>query len=160
ALSDRRDDLGQDVDRAQAMIKLAAAVVRDVDAFDAFIACERRVLAGADALEDEPDGELVADAPHVVPVERRLELHSGRSAAAAPPAPRVAEPLGDVALAAAVDRAVDGDAEGVVTEVDRLADLVVDPVGLAARVELEDLRAAGGFADGLHAGFGYGAQDE
>jgi hypothetical protein len=142
------------------VIQLPASVIGDVNALDAFIAGQGRVFAGANALEDQPDAELVTDSLHVVPIERRLKLHSDRTAATAAPSPRLAETLGDVALAPAVDRAVDGYAEGVITEVHRLAHLLVDPVGLAACIELEDLRSTGSVADRLHPGLGHRAEDE
>ena len=54
--------------------------------------------------------------------------------------------LGDVALAAAVAVGVDRQAKRVIAVVDGAADMVVDPIGIATDVELEDLEAlAGGF---------------
>ena len=54
--------------------------------------------------------------------------------------------LGDVAFAPAVAVGVDGHAKRVIALVDRAADMVVDPFGVAAHIELEDFEAlAGGF---------------
>ena len=49
--------------------------------------------------------------------------------------------LGDVALAPAVAVGVDGQAKGVIALVDGAADMVVNPLGVAANIELEDLEA-------------------
>src|SRR6266436_2622826 len=49
--------------------------------------------------------------------------------------------LGDVALAPTVAVGVDGQAKGVITLVEGSADMVVDPLGVAAHIELEDLEA-------------------
>src|SRR5579883_890405 len=53
--------------------------------------------------------------------------------------------LGDVALAPAVDRGVDRDAEGRVMVRNRARDVIVDPGLIAAHVKLEDAKAVGRF---------------
>jgi hypothetical protein len=49
--------------------------------------------------------------------------------------------LGDVALAPAIAVGVDGQAKGVIALVDRAADIIVDPGGVAPHIELENLEA-------------------
>src|SRR3954447_9491434 len=98
---------------------------------------------------------LVPEALDVIPVERRLEFH-----AAGALAPGLGEALGDVALAAAVDRRIDGQAKGVVAGVARAPDMVVDEGVVAAHVELEDLRAARPCRDRLERDFVDGAQED
>ncbi len=51
AAADRIGDLWQHVDRAAAVIELAAAVVRHVDPLDAVLDRDRGVLGGGDALD-------------------------------------------------------------------------------------------------------------
>src|SRR5262245_3079200 len=155
-----RYHLGQNINRAATVVELPPTVVRDVDAFHALLTREVGILAGADALEDQSHPEFVADAPYVAPAERRLKLHAGWAPGAAAPAPRLSISLGDVALAAAVDRTIHGDAEGVVSEIHRLADLLIHPRSITACVELEDLRAGGGLTHLLHPCIRHRAQDE
>ena len=50
--ADRLDDFRQDVDRAEHLVELAAAVVRDIDAIDAELDRTARVLDGGDAFQD------------------------------------------------------------------------------------------------------------
>ena len=76
---------------------------------------------------------LLLDAIDRRPVELHLEL-AARDAAAA--GGLVA--LGEVALAAAVMRGVDREAERAVTVLDRALDMVFDEVLVAADIELED----------------------
>src|SRR5713101_6072843 len=66
AAPDCRDDLGEHVDRAPAVVELPAAVVRDVDALDAVLHGQRGVLGRRDALEDERDPVRVLEALDVV----------------------------------------------------------------------------------------------
>ncbi len=85
--------------------------------------------------------KVLLDPLDVAPIELRL-VDAG--VGDAHPAALVA--LGDVALAPAVAVGVDGQTEGVVALVDRAADMVVDPGGVAAHIELKDLETvAGGF---------------
>src|ERR1051325_7606204 len=147
-------DLGQDVHRAAPVVELAAAVVRDVDPVDAVLDREPGVLGGRDALDGERNVELALDAVDGAPVERRLVLPARRLA---PPAHDVA--LGDVALAPAVDRGVDREAERRVTLGDGARDVVVDPGGVAAYIELEEEQRGGrGLGDLLEAGLAHRAQ--
>ena len=65
--------------------------------------------------------------------------------------------FGNVALAAAVAVGVDGKAERVIAVVDGTPDMVVDPGGIAAHVELKDFegvsRSFGGlFQPGMRSG--------
>ena len=129
--------LGQHVDAAAAVIELAAAVVGDVDHVDAVLDGDARVLGGGDALEDQRDVGASLEALDVVPAERGLEVHAADVAA-----PGRWRALGDVALAPAVDRGVDGDAEGGVAGGDGALDVLVDEGVVAAHVELEDVEAA------------------
>src|SRR5262249_56959467 len=102
---DRLDDLRQQVDRAETVIELAAAVVRNVDPLDAVLDRALRVLARGDALERQWNVELLLHALDHAPVERRLELAAGDAAA-----PGSDEALGAIALAPAADRGIDGGA--------------------------------------------------
>ncbi len=133
--ADRLDDLRQHLDRADALVELAAAVVRHVDAIDPVIDRDLGVLGGGDALEDHRDlRQLCLIRSMSLPVEPRLV-----DAGVADPHPAALVALGDVALAPAVAVGVDGQAEGVVAVVDRAADMVVDPGLVAAHVKLKDL---------------------
>ena len=67
------DHLRQHGEGAAAVIQLAAAMVGDVDEFDAMGAGEGGVLRRADALEHERDAVLVLEALDVVPAECGLE---------------------------------------------------------------------------------------
>src|SRR5262249_23475172 len=60
---------------------------------------------------------------------------------ARPAGPAASMALGDVALAPAVAVGVDGDAERVIAGIDRAAEMVVDPAGVAEHIELKDLEA-------------------
>ena len=71
AAADGLDDLRQHVHRAAAMIELAAAMVGDVDPFDAVIDRDPGVLGGGDALDRQRNLELLLDALDRAPVERR-----------------------------------------------------------------------------------------
>ena len=92
---DRRHHLRHHVDAPAAVVELASAVVGDVDDVDAHIACERRVLAGRDALEHQRDIEAVLHPLHVVPREALLVVLAAR-----PAPPGGDEALCDVAFAA------------------------------------------------------------
>src|SRR5581483_1912555 len=94
AAADRLDDLGQHVERAAAMVELAAAMIGDEDELDAVIERDLGVLGGGDALEGQRNLELRLDALDGAPVEPLL-VFAARGATAA--AGDVA--LGDVALA-------------------------------------------------------------
>src|SRR5438128_1397960 len=82
AAADRLDDLGQHFHRAEPVIELAAAVVRDIDPVDAVLDRSYGVLARGDALERQRNLEVLLDARNRAPVERRLELAAGNAAAA------------------------------------------------------------------------------
>ena len=135
---DHVDDLRQHVHRAAAVVELAAAVIGDVDPGDAVIERDPGILGGGDALEHQRNVELLPDALDGAPVERRLELAAGRA-----PAAGHDMALGEVALAPAVDRGVDGEAEGDIFIGDGAGDEIVDPGLVAADIELEDPRRVG-----------------
>src|SRR5215472_12722932 len=152
----RRDDLGEDIDRAEHVIELAAAMVRHIDAIDAELDRAPGVLGRGDALQDQRDVEFRLVAFDIAPAVPRLKdtgvvAHDNAAALVA---------LGDVPLAAAVAVGVDGHAEGVIAGVDRATDVVVDPVVVAEDVKLKDLEAvARGLGCCLQAGMGDTAQD-
>src|SRR6202035_2219910 len=106
AAFDGARDLRQHMHGAAAVIELAAAMVGDVNPFDAMIDRDRRVLGGGDALDDQRNLVLVLDELDGAPIEALLEVAAGGAQAAFA---NIA--LGDVAFAAAVMRGVDGEAE-------------------------------------------------
>ena len=68
--------------------------------------------------------------------------------------------LGNVALAAAVAVGVDRKAERVIAVVDGPADMVIDPIGIAIDVKLEDFEGlTRGFGGFFEPGMRAGAQD-
>src|SRR5216683_383604 len=142
--ADRLDDLRQYLDRADALVELAPAMVRHVDAIDPVLDRDPGILGGGDALDDQRDIEILLDPLDVAPVELRLVD------------PRVVDPhaaalvaLGNVALAPAVAVGVDGQAEGGVALVDRAPDMIIDPGRIAAHVKLEDAEPVGRGLGGL-----------
>src|SRR5712692_3743575 len=144
AQRDRLDDVGAAGDRADDLVELAPAMVRDIDAIDPILDRDLGVLGSGDALDDQWDVEILLDPLDVAPVELRLID------------PRIVDPhaaalmaLGDVALAPAVAVGVDGQAEGRVALVDRAADVMVDPGRIAAHIELEDPEPVGRGLGGL-----------
>src|SRR6202030_29297 len=121
---------------------------------DAVIERDLDVLGGRDALDRQRNVEAFLEALDRAPVERGLELAARR-----PPAPGYDMALGDVALAPAVDRGVDGEAEGAVAVRDRARRVVVDPGLVAAHIKLEEAqRVRGGLRDLLEAGLAHRAQ--
>src|SRR4051794_3836173 len=133
APGDRLDDFRQHSDRAQPLIELAPAMVRDIDAIDPVIDRNLGVLGGGDALQDQRNVEIPLDPLDVLPVELRLID------------PRIIDPhaaalvtLGDVALAAAVAVGVNRQTEGAVALFGGAPDMIVDPGRVAAHVELKD----------------------
>ena len=132
------DDLRQHVDRTLAVVELATAMVRHVDALDAVLDAQLRILGGRDALEGERHVERVLEPLDQVPGHRRLVVHA---ADAAPGRRRVA--LDEVALAPAVEGGIDGEAERLVAVLDRAPDVVLDPRAVAPDIELVDLGMLG-----------------
>ena len=116
-------DFRQDVDRADALVELAAAMVRHIDAVDPVLERDLGVLSCGDAFQNQRDVEAFLDALDIAPVELRLE---DAGVGDAHPAALVA--LCYVALAPAVAVGVYRQAKGVVAVVDRAAHMVVDPV--------------------------------
>src|SRR2546423_4471978 len=127
APGDGVDDFGQHIHGAATMIELAAAVIRYVNPVDAMLDRELGILGSGNALERERDLEPLLDALDCAPIKRRLEAAAGN---AAPTGGLGA--LGDVALAPAVDRGVNGKAECQITVVDRATYIVVDGGVVAA----------------------------
>src|SRR5262249_46887629 len=70
--TDRFDDLGQDIDRADALIELPPAMVRHVDAVGPAFERDLGVLSGADALQHDRYVEVLLDPLDVAPVEAGL----------------------------------------------------------------------------------------
>ncbi len=130
-------------------------MVRHVDAIDLVFECQARVLGGGDPLQDQRDPAIALDPLDIAPIELGL---IGARIAGAHAAALVA--LSDVALAPAVTVGVDDQAECVIAAVDGAADMVVDPIGVAAHVKLKNLAAAarslGGF---VHPGMRHRRQD-
>ena len=106
AAGDGVDDFRQHLHRAAAVIELPAAVIGDVDELNAVIERNFRVLRGGDPFERQRNVEAPLDVLDRAPIERGLKLVAR---GAYSPAGHVA--LGDVALAAAVDGGIDGEAE-------------------------------------------------
>ena len=107
--------------------------MENVDELDAVIERDLGVLGGGDALDGERDLEFALDALDCLPIEGFLKVTSAR-----PPPAAGDVALGDVALAPAVMRGVDGQAERRVFVGDGARDEIVDPGGVAAHVELKD----------------------
>src|SRR6185312_17153974 len=111
------------------VIELPPAVIGDVDAVDAVLAGDRCVLAGLDAFEDQRQlaAMLVLEALHLGPRQRLLPVVAAIvDDRAIGNAPR------DIALAPAINGAVDRVAEGLVTGIDATSDdLVGHAVGTA-----------------------------
>src|SRR6185312_4622584 len=115
------DDLREHMHAATAVVELAAAMVGDVDPFDAVIERDLGVFGGGDTLDDLRDLELVLDQLDGAPAQRLLEVPAAGAGAALA---HIA--LGDIAFAPAVMGGVDGEAEGGVFRCDRPADMVLD----------------------------------
>src|SRR5262249_38690402 len=155
------DDFGQYVDRTQPVIELTPAMVGDIDAVDAKLDRLVGILDRSDAFQDQRDVEFRPAALDIAPVEPRLK-DPGISAhdRARPARPAAPMALGDVALAPAVPVSVDGDAERVITGIDRTTELVVDPIGVAQHIELKNLEPVTRCRSRrLETGMGHTAQD-
>src|SRR5262249_20797787 len=133
ASGDGVDDLRQHFHRATAMIELTPSVVGDVDPLDPVIECDGGILRGGNSLDGEGNIEFLLDALDGGPAERGL-----KPGARPPPAAGGDKALGDIALAAAVVRDIDGEAEAGIAVRNRALDVVVDPGGIAAHVELKE----------------------
>src|SRR5580698_4904198 len=130
---DRGDDLRQHMHGAAALIELASAVVGDVNPLDAVIDRDRRVLAGGDALDDQRNLVLVLDELDGAPIQPLLEVAAGSAQAAFADVA-----FGDIALAAAVMRGVDSQAERGVAAGDRARDAIFDKGVVTPDIELID----------------------
>src|SRR5258706_88737 len=154
AAGDGGSDFGQNVHGAAAVVELASAVIGDVDPLDPVIERDRRILRGRDPLDHQRYLVLVLDQFHCAPLQSLLEVAAGGSAAAGADVT-----LGDIALASAVMRGINGQAEGGVSAGDRSADLVFDEVVVAADIELKNAqRARRCLGDFLQARLGHRAQ--
>ena len=69
-VADRRDDVGEGVERGDRAVHLTAAVVRDDDAVDARLGREPCVVGVLDALQHDRPAPVVAEEGQVVPRER------------------------------------------------------------------------------------------
>src|ERR1700704_2335203 len=127
------DDFGQDLHRAAAMVELATAVVRYVDPVHAVIERDGGVFRGGNAFEDQRYLELVLDQFHGAPLQPLLEVAAGGADAAGADVT-----LGDIALAPAVMRGVDGQAERGISARYRATDAVFDKGVAAANIELKN----------------------
>jgi len=107
AAGDGVDDFRQYMHRAAAMVELASTVVRHVDPIHAVIERDVRIFRGRNALDDQRDLVPVLDQFDGAPFQPLLEVAPGGAGAAGADIA-----LGDVALAAAVMRGVDGETEG------------------------------------------------
>jgi hypothetical protein len=111
-------------------------MVRHVYAVNPVLERDLGVLGGADTLQNDRDVEVLLDPLDVASVEPGLvdavSLDADASELTA---------LGDVTLAPAVAVGVDRKSERVIAVVDGAAHIVVDPIGIAAHVKLEDLEA-------------------
>src|SRR6202011_5161404 len=94
---------------------------------------DRGILRGRDTLDDQRDLILVLDQFYRAPFESLLELAAG---GAQPAGADVT--LGDVAIAPAVMRGVDGQAERGIFVGHRATDTVLDKGVVAADIELVD----------------------
>ena len=154
AAGHRLDDFRQHIDRAAAVVELAAAVIGDVDDLDAVIERDLGVLRGADALDGERNLELALHALDGAPIERHLEVAAGGAAAAAGDVA-----LGEIALAPAVMGGIDGEAERRIAVLDRALDMIVGPGRVAAHIELKHPQRLGRrFGDPFEAGIANRAQ--
>src|SRR5262245_14494397 len=146
------DHVLQNVYRSSPMVELASTMVGDVDAVDAVIAGDDRIFRGLDALDDHRQLAALAKALDLRPAQRRLvalrERVRGRAHEGA---------LGDVALAAAIDRNVDSEGEGVIPGGSRAIDDVLDPGIVATHVELKHLHSLRGGRGRFEARLGYRA---
>src|SRR5579871_6457741 len=142
--ADRLDHFGQHIYRAYSLVELATAMVRHIDAIDPVLERNPGVFGGGDAIQDQRNAADLPDPLDIAPVE--LGLVAARIGG---PHPAALMALGDVALAPAVAVGVDGQAEPVIALVLGAADMLVDPGGIAAHIELKDLEAVarrrGGF---------------
>src|SRR5947209_4340680 len=103
------------------MVELAAAMVGHVDPVDAVVERDGGILRGGDALDHQRYLELVLDQLDGAPVQPLLEVAAGRADTAGADIA-----LGDIALAPAVMRGVDRQAEGAVSACDGAADAILD----------------------------------
>src|SRR5262249_32219837 len=129
---------------------------RHINAVDPMLDSDLGVLGGGDAFEDQRDVEALFDAFDIAPVELGLE-----DAGVGDAHTTALVTFGDVAFASAVAVGVDGQAKGIIALADGAADMVVDPFGIAADIELEDLESVAGSLGGLvEPGMRHRAQDQ
>src|SRR5262249_54491025 len=126
-------DLGQYLHGAAAVIELPPAVVGDVNPVHAVIERNPGVLGGRNALDDERNLDPPLDPLDRRPVEPGLER-----AALHTPAAGGHESLGNVALAPAVVRGIDGEAEGGIAMGNGSFHVIVDPGHVAAHIQLKE----------------------
>src|SRR5258707_2753643 len=108
-------------------------MIGDVDPLDPVIERDRRILGGRDPLDHQRYLVLVLDQFHRAPFQSLLEVAAGSAAAAGADVT-----LGDIALAPAVMRGVNGQAERGLSAGDRAADLMLDEFVVAPDIELKN----------------------
>src|SRR5262249_7119822 len=136
------------------MVELTSAVVGDVNPVDAVIERDLRILGGGDALERQRNVELALDQLDGAPVKRGLVLAPRHVASSAG-----LMALGQGALAPAVMRGIDGQAECRVAIGYGARHMILDERVIAAHIELEDAQGGGSrFRHALEPGLGYRAQ--
>src|SRR5262249_21779229 len=107
--ADRRHDIPQDVDRAAPVIELPTTMIGNIDAVNAVVAGNDRVLRGLDALDDERQLAPLPEPFDLCPAQRRL-IALGGGVGGRPHQCAFA----DIAFAPAVVRDVDGERKAVV----------------------------------------------
>jgi hypothetical protein len=120
------------------MVELAAAMVRYIDPIHAMIERDGSVLRSRNPLDHQRDFILVLDQLHRAPIQPLLEIAAG-----GPDAAFAYIPLGDIALAPAVMRGIDGQAEGSIAVIDAAADNVFDKGVVASDIELVNAQRVG-----------------
>src|SRR5437867_4018466 len=120
------------------MVELAAAVVGHIDPVYSMIERDGRVFRRRDTLDHQRNFVPVLDQLHRAPVQSLLEVAAG-----GPDAAFADIPLGDIALAPAVMRRIDGQAERGIAIVDGSADDVFDKGVIASDIELVNAQGIG-----------------
>src|SRR6186713_2487881 len=120
------------------MVELAAAVVRHIDPIYAMIERDGGVFRSRNTLDYQRNFILRLDQLHRAPVQPLLEVAAG-----SPDAAFADIPLGDIALAPAVMRGIDGEAERGIAIIYRAADNVFDEGVVTANIQLVNAQRVG-----------------
>lgn len=126
-------------------------MVGDVDHIDAVLDAEFGVFGAHDALQHQRYVGNLAHLVEHVPVELLAPFGIAAAARVVGAGVQMAD---QVALAAAVMIAIDGDAEPLDAEIDAAQHIIPDPVEIAEHIELEQPMIARFGADLPHARFG------